>query len=570
MSSLKKYFPQISLLKYIVGFINILFILTSCSVVNGGLVVDNGEIDISKLDFDKRTEFAIYGKGLFYWKQWPVNKDGSFNQTLLNKENTVDWPSPLWTRFGYDSKGFGTFRLILKRKKENAPIVINIGRLLGAAEVWINGKKHANYGVISKDGKTEVPYGQPIHLNLPNEEKLDVLFLVSSHNNRLGGGPALQNVIQTKKFNTSNQKVNPLTEGLITFLIIFFGLFQIYRFITFNKELYFLYFGLFCLVGVSRQLFVGETLIYNFFPEISFGVVQRMRYIGYFGGLSLTILYYNSLYPNYIKSSFVIILSCIPVLGIIYVLLVPVYYGTLIAPFFQVYGLCIIVLGLYIVFCAVRDKKPFTTWVLIILLIQIIAFANDILTAMLIIDSRYIINYSILGYIIFHVYLNHKFQVRKEKLLNELSFNVNTLKSDIDDKIEEIESLRKDTFQHIKSKERMVDSLKKVAADDKKVSIQSLIADLKSELLEDAQLIILKNDIEGVNKEFVQRIKKIHPNLTKTDLEICTYLRMSLERKEIARLRATSVDAVKKSRYRLRKKLALDTGTDLVTYLKTI
>ena len=80
----------------------------------------------------------------------------------------------------------------------------------------------------------------------------------------------------------------------------------------------------------------------------------------------------------------------------------------------------------------------------------------------------------------------------------------------------------------------------------------------------------IKNDIEGINKDFVQRIKKIHPNLTKTDLEICMYIRLSLERKEIARLRYTTVAAVKKSRYRLRKKLELEVEDDLEKYLKSI
>ncbi|CAL2089418.1 7TM-DISM domain-containing protein [Tenacibaculum sp. 190524A05c] len=548
----------------------LLLFCVGCNQSNGELTIYNGVLDLTNWNFDENPEVNLMGDALFYWKQWPINNEGDFDATLLKEGTSVEWPSPVWTKLGFEKRGYGTYKLNIKQKKDSESLVLNIGRLLGAGEIWINGKKHITLGKISQDGTDEIPYGQIIYTELPQEENLDILFVVSGHYSRLGGGPALQNVIQTKSLSTANQKSNPLIEGVITFLIIIFGVFQIYWFFTFNKELYFLYFGLFCLIGVSRQLFVGETLIYSFFPNISFGIVQRMRYVGYFGGLSLIILYYTSLYPGYIKKNLVRTIYLIPVLGILYVLFTPVFYGTLIAPFFQVYGLTTMILGFYIIGCAIKNKKPYAKWVLLILVVQVIVFTNDILTAMMVIQTKFVINYSFLCYIIFHVFLNHKFQSEKERLLNQLYSNINTLKSDIDYKIEEIETLKKDTFQQIKSKERMVDNLKKVAAADEKVSIQSLIADLKSELLEDTQLVSIKNDIEGINKDFVQRIKKIHPNLTKTDLEICMYIRLSLERKEIARLRYTTVAAVKKSRYRLRKKLELEVEDDLEKYLKSI
>ena len=546
------------------------FVCTGCLNKDNQLVMNNGKIDLSNWDVDATSEIRIQGEGLFYWQQWPIDDSGNFNDSLLKNSSTFSWKSPLWGTFGYNPKGFGTYRMFIKQKEKGESFVISVSRLLGATEVWINGKKYANFGKLSKDGKEEKPYGQIINLKLPQEKELDILFLVSSHNSRLGGGFAMQNMIQTEKLNTTNQRVQPLVEGIITFLIIIFGLFQIYWFIAFKKESYFLFFGLFCLIGVSRQLFVGETLIYNFFPDVSFSIVQKMRYVGYFGGLSLTILYYDSLYPNYIKKEFIRIFYSIPLLGILYVLIVPVYYGTLIAPFFQIYGLTSTLIGIYIIYRAVRDNKPYAKWIILILIIQGAAFANDILTAMLVIQSKYVINYSIFCYIVFHVYLNHKFQLNKEKLVRELYSNITTLQSDINYKLNEIETLKKDTFQQIKSKERMVDNLKKVASADESLSIQSIIADLKSELLEDNQLITIKNDIEGINKDFIQRIQRIHPNLTNTDLEICTYIRMSIERKEIARLRYTTVDAVKKARYRLRKKLELDLEDDLEAYLKSI
>ncbi len=534
------------------------------------MFMKEGFIDINNLNSDKTNEITLKGESLFYWKQWPINENEDYDVSLLTDSKIVSWPPALWTSEEFESKGYGTYRMVINQEKIDDVLVLNFDRVLGALEIWINGKKYGQLGNLSKNGHLEKLDGRPFRVELPKENRLDIMLLVSNHNNRLGGGFPLQNKIQTKSKFEAQQRIDPLIEGLITLLIIIFGLYELYKFYVFKNETYFLHFGLFCFIGASRQLFVGEALIYSFFPDISFDIVQKMRYIGYYGGLSLMILYHDALFLGYFSKTLARILVAIPLIGIIYVLFAPTFYATLSAPFFQVYGLSIVFLAFYLVLKAAIDKRPYAFQVLIILVILVCMFINDILNAMLVIQTKYIVNYGILFYVIFQLILNHKIQKNREKMLIELSSSVNHLQSDIDYKLEEIKKLRKETFQHIKSKEKLVDHLKKVASDDNSISIQNIITNLKSELLEDSQVLNIKSDIEALNREFIQRLKNIHPNLTKTDLEICTYLRMSLGRKEIARLRFTSLDAVKKSRNRLRKKMELSVDVDLEEYLKSI
>lgn len=543
----------------------------ACSTKNQEISsIKNGFIEINNLDSDKSNWIALNGESLFYWKQWPINDKGEYDASLLIDSKIVSWPPALWTSGNYESRGFGTYRFVISQEKINDLLVLNFDRVLGALEIWINGKKYGQLGSLSRNGNFEKLDGRPFRIELPQEDKLDIMLLVSNHNNRLGGGFPLQNKIQTKSKFEAQQRVDPLIEGLITLFIIIFGLYELYKFYVFKNETYFLYFGLFCLIGASRQLFVGEALIYSFFPDISFDIVQKMRYIGYYGGLSLMILYHNALFPGYFSKPITKILAAIPLLGIFYVFFSPIFYATLSAPYFQVYGLLMVILAFYLVIKATIDKRPYAFQVLFILVILVCMFINDILNAMLLIQTKYIVNYGILFYVIFQLILNHKIQKNRERLLVELSSNIDHLQSDIDYKLDEIKKLRKETFQHIKSKEKLVEHLKKAVIVDSSISIQNIIANLKSELLEDSQILNIKSDIETLNREFIQRLKKIHPNLTKTDLEICTYLRMSIGRKEIARLRFTSSDAVKKSRNRLRKKMELSVDIDLEAYLKSI
>ena len=67
--------------------------------------------------------------------------------------------------------------------------------------------------------------------------------------------------------------------------------------------------------------------------------------------------------------------------------------------------------------------------------------------------------------------------------------------------------------------------------------------------------------------EFVEGLSKIYTGLRTADIKLCCYLKMSMNTKEIARVTGLSVRAVENKRYRLRKKLNLDTEISLDSFL---
>jgi len=74
----------------------------------------------------------------------------------------------------------------------------------------------------------------------------------------------------------------------------------------------------------------------------------------------------------------------------------------------------------------------------------------------------------------------------------------------------------------------------------------------------------------NADKNFMKKVKKLHPNLTPNDLRLCAYLRLNLSSKEIANLLNISVRSVEIKRYRLRKKMELLHDTSLVNYILEI
>lgn len=70
-----------------------------------------------------------------------------------------------------------------------------------------------------------------------------------------------------------------------------------------------------------------------------------------------------------------------------------------------------------------------------------------------------------------------------------------------------------------------------------------------------------------LHENFMQRLKEQYPQLTSRDLKLCAYLRMNLDSKEIASLMGLSVRGAEDLRYRVRKKMQLDTTTNLAEFI---
>jgi len=76
-----------------------------------------------------------------------------------------------------------------------------------------------------------------------------------------------------------------------------------------------------------------------------------------------------------------------------------------------------------------------------------------------------------------------------------------------------------------------------------------------------------KEAFNNVDRKFLKKLKKLHPNLSPNDLKLCAYLRLNLSSKEIAPLFHISARSVEIKRYRLRKKMDLPHKKNLVNYI---
>jgi len=114
------------------------------------------------------------------------------------------------------------------------------------------------------------------------------------------------------------------------------------------------------------------------------------------------------------------------------------------------------------------------------------------------------------------------------------------------------------------------EDLKKSAENIDNKNLKSVISTISKNINKDDSWNTFKESFDNVDKDFLKRIKSLHPNLTPSDLKLCAYLRLNLSSKEIAPMLNISIRSVEIKRYRLRKKLNLMHDNGLVDYILSV
>lgn len=90
---------------------------------------------------------------------------------------------------------------------------------------------------------------------------------------------------------------------------------------------------------------------------------------------------------------------------------------------------------------------------------------------------------------------------------------------------------------------------------------------MEATLNNQADWVQFESYFNSAHQNFMERLRQKYTDLTAGDLRICCLLRMNLSTKEIASLMNVSIRAIELRRYRLRKRLFLDSDINLVDFL---
>lgn len=93
---------------------------------------------------------------------------------------------------------------------------------------------------------------------------------------------------------------------------------------------------------------------------------------------------------------------------------------------------------------------------------------------------------------------------------------------------------------------------------------------IKRELKTEDQWDFFRIQFEKVHPDFFTKLKARYPAITEGELRFCAYIRTGIENKLIAQMLSLQPDSIKKTRYRIRKKLGLALEDSLENFLRNI
>ena len=159
-------------------------------------------------------------------------------------------------------------------------------------------------------------------------------------------------------------------------------------------------------------------------------------------------------------------------------------------------------------------------------------------------------------------------KAKSGQVINELRNR--RLKDEIVHKNKELASATMHLVQKAKVLQGVRDVLKQLDPSDEaqaKKEIRQIIKTINNDIKLDKTWQQFERHFDQVHVDFLRRLRDEFPSLTPNDQKLCAYLRMNLTTKEIATIMNISIRGVEISRYRLRKKLELNTDVNLTEYI---
>lgn len=197
-------------------------------------------------------------------------------------------------------------------------------------------------------------------------------------------------------------------------------------------------------------------------------------------------------------------------------------------------------------------------------------------------DIALLVNYLLWGTIGFLVVISigiilflKKINARDKLLLNtkeelvlaleaQKKFKEQQLQNELEFKESQLSAV---TLQILQKNELLMELKERLDAENNSAKDNQLHKIINKGLNHDKEWADFDASFESINKNFYTRLKQAYPDISPNDLKLCALIKMNLSIKEMAGILNISADSVKTARYRLRKKLQLNTEDNLTDFI---
>jgi tetratricopeptide (TPR) repeat protein/DNA-binding CsgD family transcriptional regulator len=97
--------------------------------------------------------------------------------------------------------------------------------------------------------------------------------------------------------------------------------------------------------------------------------------------------------------------------------------------------------------------------------------------------------------------------------------------------------------------------------------LNGIVSNIKTQLLDSGEADLFNQKFSQLNEAFLSNLKQAHPDLTKSEIKFCAYLKLNLSGNQISKIQNVTTEAIRKTRYRVRKKMNLSPDESLEDYI---
>ncbi|GAB2493470.1 tetratricopeptide repeat protein [Algoriphagus taiwanensis] len=162
----------------------------------------------------------------------------------------------------------------------------------------------------------------------------------------------------------------------------------------------------------------------------------------------------------------------------------------------------------------------------------------------------------------------------KERLILSEKENINLLEARMSMEVESQAKALAAQTAHLLEKNQILEEIRKklkqileTEPKEQKKKVRNLIKQIDYNFTQDADWEDFKESFEKVHQDFFKSLSKKGVELTPSEIKLASLIRMNLNSKEMASTLGISLESLRISRYRLRKKLGLGKGENLQQYI---
>jgi DNA-binding CsgD family transcriptional regulator len=560
----------------------LLLFVCSCKQIDFNYpLAHKGKIDLSKWNFTANGSVPLDGEWL-----WLNGKDCSRMAVIPNS-------------IGLNEKGgrFQEYELqILVPHKHHEPLVLKIDGVATAYQLFVNHQRVLEVGKVGLHKASAQPeFHKSIVPLVINDSVIDLKLIIANHHHYKGG--ILKSVyLGTAETIQMEDRNASLTGGLLLGVCLLSIIVYSIMYLLLPSERYFIFYAAFMGIVFLHLLCLTNRLMYAW---VSWEMAYKIELATIFLGVICKFLFYNSFFSDLIKHKLMVITLLFLGVQVLLVLALP-------APFFTYFDLAIpynfvifLLISLAVFIKAIMQNREGAVIILVFNIFLFVMLVHE----KFIIDKHFqevgTVHIATMIYItgislllikrIIHTFqrekelsvaiwtANEKLEKQKHHLEEIVQRRTTQLleaeqqshQLQLEKKERDLHMLASDNFVKYQFTKNLIAELDSLPKSEKelKSSLNLLITKLKSQAVIDEKLSTLQKDMDKINAAFYERLAEKFPELSKTERELCAYIKLNLSNKDIAELRKTSLNTINVTRSRLRKKLGLSRDEELEGFM---